>query len=205
MRTWLLPRRSEVTLLVVGLTLASAAALNLLRFQLFQSFASVPVQSTPMPLTGASAIQPPNARRTLSSMANILPASLQVAGKLELPRLGLSVLVVDGDEELGLSVAAVHVAGTSAIGGIGNTVIAGHRDTAFWPLRNLKVGDQLRVRARNRLYKYIAQSIEVVEPDDVAVLETNAGQTLTLVTCYPFRYVGSAPKRFIVKAKLVAN
>ena len=120
-------------------------------------------------------------------------------------RLGLSVLVVDGDEEQGLSVASVHLAGTAPIGGMGNTVIAGHRDTAFWPLRNLKVGDRIRIVARNRVYKYTAQSMQIVEPDDVAVLGADEGQTLTLVTCYPFRYVGSAPQRFVVKAKLIPN
>ncbi len=115
--------------------------------------------------------------------------------------MGLSVLVVDGNEEQGLSVAAVHLAGTAAIGEPGNAVIAGHRDTAFWPLRNVRVGDLIRLRAA-KSHTYTVRSIQIVGPDDIAILQSGREATLTLVTCYPFHHVGSAPKRFVVRAQL---
>ncbi len=177
----------ETILLWVGILLLSVAGFSLFRYSLFQRSSTWPDQTA----------------RLLLPQLGGHSSALQISGRLDIPRLRVSVLVVDGNEEEGLSVAAVHLAGTSSIGGAGNTVIAAHRDTAFWPLRNIKVGDQLRISVGRRVFKYAAESMQIVGPSDVSVLENSHRPMLTLVTCYPFRYVGNAPKRFVVQAKLI--
>lgn len=133
-------------------------------------------------------------RNGLKSLADV-----KIVGKLDVPRLGMSVLVVEGDDEKKLGLAAGHIPGTAAFGQIGNSVVAGHRDTSFWPLRRIRIGDRVRVRA-GRTYEYVVSSVRIVGPDDLTVLRSTDSRTLTLITCYPFRYFGSAPKRFIVQA-----
>lgn len=116
----------------------------------------------------------------------------------------MSVIVVEGDDEAKLGLAAGHMTGTASFGEKGNAVVAGHRDTAFWPLRKIRLGDRIRIRS-GRTYEYIVSSIRVVGPNDVSVLRGNEKRLLTLVTCYPFRYIGSAPKRLIVQANISAT
>ncbi len=128
-------------------------------------------------------------------------ASLHVLGKLEVPRLRMSVLVVEGDDERKLGLAAGHLPGSAGFGEKGNAVVAGHRDTSFWPLRKIRIGDRVRVRAA-KTYEYVVNSVRIVGPEDISVLRSTDNGTLTLVTCYPFRYFGAAPKRFIVQAIL---
>lgn len=129
------------------------------------------------------------------------PTKGDILGRLEIPRLRLSVLVLEGDDEATLNLAAGHLPGTANLGDLGNTVIAGHRDMAFWPLRGIKRGDTVTVHA-GKTYKYIVEDIFVVDPDDVTVVQPEQHEyILTLITCYPFRYIGSAPQRYIVKCK----
>ncbi|MBV9406815.1 MAG: class D sortase [Acidobacteriaceae bacterium] len=125
-----------------------------------------------------------------------------VLGRLDIPRVRMTVLIVEGDDDESLGLAAGHVSGTAEFGASGNTVIAGHRDTAFRELRSVKVGDQICIEA-GKTYHYIVKAIRIVGPDDVSVLESGNDATLTLVTCYPFIYIGAAPQRYIVTAKLV--
>ncbi|MDQ2711182.1 MAG: class D sortase, partial [Acidobacteriota bacterium] len=195
-------RRGEMVLLWIGILLVSVAGLSILRYSLFQQLPEAP-RNIPSRDSQATTALPQWGPKYLLLRLGGHAASVQISGRLEIPRLGLSVLIVDGNEEEGLSVAAVHLAGTSPLGGNGNTVIAAHRDTAFWPLRNVKVGDQLRILVAKHVFRYAASSLQIVEPSDVAVLENVNRPMLTLVTCYPFRYVGNAPKRFVVQAKLI--
>ena len=125
-----------------------------------------------------------------------------IAGRLRVPRLGMSILVVDGDEQEALELAAAHLSGTAALGSKGNTVIAAHRDTAFWPLRNIKLGDSIQIKT-SQTYVYGVTSIRIVRPDDTTVLADRGGSKVTLITCYPFRYIGSAPKRYVVQGDLL--
>ena len=85
----------------------------------------------------------------------------------------------------------------------GNVGIAGHRDTFFRPLRNVQAGDIITLTTLRGEYRYRVVSTKIVSPDNVAVLDSDGNQILTLVTCYPFYYVGSAPERFIVRATRV--
>lgn len=130
--------------------------------------------------------------------------SSQVAGRLKIKRLGLSVVVVNGDDDKSLSLGAGLVPGTTPIGGAGNTVIAGHRDLAFRALRNVHAGDIVRLEsAESKTYAYRVERTRIVNPDDVSVLESDGRPRLTMITCYPFYYTGDAPKRYIVDARMI--
>ena len=124
-------------------------------------------------------------------------------GRLEIPRLRLSVMVMEGDGQRILRRAAGHVAGTPLPGEPGNVGITGHRDTFFRPLRNIQRNDIIKLTTLQGEYRYRVVSTRVVTPDNVAVLDSTGGEILTLVTCHPFYYVGPAPNRFIVRAERV--
>ncbi len=128
------------------------------------------------------------------------PAKQSVIGRLEIPRLNLAVMVREGADESTLSRAVGHIPGTALPGNIGNVGLAGHRDTFFRALRNIRGGDVIDLQTTAGTYRYLVKSTKIVTPRDVSVLQASGGETLTLVTCYPFYYVGSAPKRFIVHA-----
>lgn len=135
----------------------------------------------------------------ISRKTTSLP-TIGLLGRLEIPRLGVSTMVVEGATSRTLRVALGHIPGTSRPGQPGNIGIAGHRDTFFRPLSRIKTGDEIVFDTTARNYRYRVSSIEVVEPTNLAVLEFHKTDELTLVTCYPFSYIGPAPKRFIVHA-----
>jgi sortase A len=124
-----------------------------------------------------------------------------VLGQLEIPRLHLSVLVVQGVDAGDLRRAAGHIPGTALPGHTGNVGIAAHRDTFFRPLRRIQRDDSIELNTLGKAYRYRVVSTNVVSPDDVQVLYPNGHDILTLVTCFPFDYIGSAPKRFVVRAE----
>jgi sortase A len=99
--------------------------------------------------------------------------------------------------------AVGHIPGTALPGERGNVGISGHRDTFFRPLRNIQRNDIIILTTLVSEYRYRVVSTRIVSPNDVAVLDQNGSETLTLVTCYPFYFVGSAPNRFIVRAERV--
>ncbi len=121
-------------------------------------------------------------------------------GRIEIPRLGVSVIVMEGASRSILGRAAGHIAGTALPGQPGNIGISAHRDTFFRPLRNIRRDDTIVLTTPRGDYRYRVLSTEVVSPYDVGVLNSSADQILTLVTCYPFYFVGAAPSRFIVRA-----
>lgn len=127
----------------------------------------------------------------------------EIVGKLEIPRLGLHVMIRNGDDDATLRRAVGLMPGTAQPGHVGNMVLTGHRDTFFRPLRGIEQGDKIQVRTRAQTHTYLVDSLMVVEPDYTAVLKSTAQPTATLVTCFPFDYIGAAPRRFIVKAHLV--
>lgn len=124
-----------------------------------------------------------------------------LVGKLEVPRIGISVMVLQGMEEDTLIAGAGHVPGTPLPGAEGNVAIAAHRDTFFRKLEGIAPGDSIQVATIRRTYEYIVDSTEVVDPEDTRPMESRARPELTLITCYPFYFVGAAPKRFIVHAR----
>ena len=121
-------------------------------------------------------------------------------GRIEIPRLGVNTLVREGTGAAILRVAAGHIPGTALPGEKGNVAIAAHRDTLFRGLRNVRKEDSILFQTANGSHMYRVESTQIVQPDDVAVLKPGRENELTLVTCYPFTWIGSAPQRFIVKA-----
>ncbi len=124
----------------------------------------------------------------------------QTVGRIEIPRLGVSAIIKAGTDARTLQLAVGHIPGTSLPGEPGNVGLAGHRDTFFRRLRMIAPDDEIKVTTPEGVFSYRVARTDVVEPDDVWVLEPTDYSALTLVTCYPFTYVGSAPQRFIVRA-----
>ena len=126
-------------------------------------------------------------------------------GRIEIPRLHLSVVVVEGISGATLRRAVGHIPGTALPGGRGNVAISGHRDTFFRPLRNIQRDDIISLTTLSGEYRYRVVSTSVVGPTDIAVLNPVGYEVLTLVTCYPFYFVGPAPSRFIVRAERITD
>jgi sortase A len=123
-------------------------------------------------------------------------------GRIEIPRLGVSAVIKAGIDARTLQLAVGHIPGTAFPGEGGNMGLAGHRDTFFRRLRDIRPDDAIRVTTPSGRFNYVVERTDVVEPKDVWVLDPTPDPALTLVTCYPFTYVGSAPQRFIVRAML---
>lgn len=126
------------------------------------------------------------------------------ACRLEIPRLGIDVMVHEGTASRTLRIGAAHIPGTALAGDRGNIVIAAHRDTFFRELRNIRADDTILLETLNGSYQYSVEWTRVVNPSDREVLEASSDSLLTLVTCYPFYYVGPAPQRFVVRARRVS-
>jgi sortase A len=126
-------------------------------------------------------------------------------GRLEAPSVHLAATVLEGSDDHTLSLGAGHIEDTAWPGDSGNMGIAGHRDTTFRAVRHLRVGDPLVLTTEGWEFRYRVQKLIIVRPEDVYVLDQTDHATLTLVTCYPFEFIGHAPKRFIVSAELMSR
>lgn len=119
---------------------------------------------------------------------------------LSIPKIGLEVPVLAGTDDLTLNRGVGLIEGSPRPGEVGNAGIAGHRDGFFRGLKDVGVGDTIEVRSLSARHLYVVESIRIVQPADVSVLDPTPSPALTLVTCYPFYFVGSAPQRYIVRA-----
>jgi sortase A len=128
-----------------------------------------------------------------------------VIGEIQVPRLQLKAIVVQGDSHTILRRAVGHIPETALPGAPGNVVLAGHRDTFFRPLRNIRLGDAITFKTSDGAFQYLVESTEVVPASAVEVLNATAGRTLTLITCYPFDYIGPAPNRYVVHAREIVS
>jgi sortase A len=139
-----------------------------------------------------------------TSSRDPLPAlSHGMIGRIDIPRLGLSAMVIEGTSAHNLRRAVGHITGTALPGQPGNVGISGHRDTFFRPLRNIHRDDIITLTTLFGEFRYRVVSTRIVGPSNVTVLEPGGNDSLTLVTCYPFYFVGAAPNRFIVRADRV--
>lgn len=156
----------------------------------------------PIPIERAQASTPVEKKRRAPEALKVVgdPTSI---GRIEIPRIGVDAFVKEGADEGTLALAVGLVPGSARPGEVGNMVLAGHRDTFFRPLRKIKVNDRIRMIVPPNTYEYRVQSLRVVAPEETSVLQSNGVEELTLVTCYPFRFIGSAPERFIVSAARV--
>lgn len=174
-------------------------------------------------LVGDSVIAQRNARRALEAAlpvdSPVLMPAVEAAvdapphdsvvhtgsaiGALSIPRVQLSAVVLHGSDATTLRRGPGHLEHTAFPGEAGNVVIAGHRDSFFWPLRNIKLADDIFLRTPMGQFHYRVTSVRVVKPYDLSVLAPTREATLTLITCYPFWVLGNAPDRFIVRATAV--
>jgi sortase A len=142
---------------------------------------------------------------TIPAETRSQPVTRRVLGRLEIPTLGVSTIVREGEDARTLQLAIGHIAGTALPGTAGNMGLAGHRDTFFRKLREIDPGDVIRMVAVEGTFTYVVESTQIVDPGDLWVLDPTPEPSLTLVTCYPFTYIGEAPQRFIVRARLAAH
>jgi len=162
----------------------------------------------PPPLTitqtvpeGKSLPGDPAAKGTSGSVV-VVPSRGAWVARLEAPTVEMKATVLEGSDDRTLDRGAGHIEDTPLPGQPGNIGIAGHRDTIFRPLKRIQVGDPLHLTTRDRIYHFRISSTSIVGPKDVHVLDPTNEPTLTLVTCYPFEFIGRAPRRFIVQARL---
>jgi len=204
-RTWPPKRRTPATpvlvwaeraLIAVGAAFGLWCAVTIMEARYFSS---LPVPSSPV----SARMLPGEGPDTNGGTRQSSLARGTWVAKLEGPSVSLAATVLEGSDEATLNRAAGHIEDTALPGQHGNVAIAAHRDTIFRPVRNLRVGDPLVLTTADRVYHYRVTRLRVVDPDDVAVLDPADHSTLTLVTCYPFTFIGHAPKRFVVSADLV--
>ena len=123
-----------------------------------------------------------------------------LVGRIDIPRIGVSVAVLQGTTSRTLRLGVGHISGTALPGERGNIGIAGHRDTYFRALKDIRKDDEIQLQTSTGIVRYVVDWNQITVPSDVGVLAPTAESSLTLITCYPFYYIGAAPKRFIVHA-----
>jgi len=136
---------------------------------------------------------------------HVVPYTAQPLGRIEIPSIALSAIFIEGVDAKSLRRGIGHVPGTALPGMSGNVGLSAHRDTFFRRLGEVHEGDVIQITTLESTYEYTVESTRIVDPDESVVLRDVGRPTLTLVTCYPFYYVGSAPKRFVVHASLVTE
>ena len=201
---WIRPAR--LALLAVGLVTLGYSGLTVIEAHLYQIYEgrafdlalskSEHRRARPSTSTVSSKQMPSSA-----PLYAALPLDHKAVARLEIPRIGLDTLVLEGANGSALRLGAGHIPGTAFPGEAGNVGIAGHRDTFFRSLRNIRRDDEITLRTPQGTYGYVVESMSIVDPDQVQVLRPTVENALTLVTCFPFDFVGSAPKRFIVRAR----
>jgi len=209
-RIALVLRWSQYFFFLVGVLAMSYCATVLLDRWLFQAYqtwrferalkdAQTPARAIQQPASSPLPAQA-EADRARAESFGIDGLAGSPLARIEISSIGLAAMIMEGIDGRTLRHAVGHVPGTPLPGQQGNVVITGHRDTFFRGLRNIHKDDEITLTTLNGTYRYRVDSTQVVEPEDTKVLDATADDFLTLVTCYPFYFVGSAPKRFIVRA-----
>lgn len=142
--------------------------------------------------------------RDAAAKAPYVAAPGSLVGMLDVPRLRMSLPVIEGDDDRSLKASVGHLPDTPMPWQAGNSAMAGHRDGLFRPLKGVVVGDEITFRTTSEAIQYRVTATTIVKPEDVSVLAPRSRDALTLITCYPFSYVGPAPQRFIVHAERVS-
>ena len=198
-------RLLAVGLLLTGLTFLGAwtwEQLDTRWFQETQNRRLAELQqtrsSTPKSLTSSSS----SATRAKGKPApTVPPRTGDLIGKIDIGRVGLSAIIAEGTDNRTLRRAVGHVPSTPLPGDDGNVVLAGHRDSFFRALRTVEEGDEIELTTPGATLRYAITSIEVVGAEDTDVLWPTKEKSLTLITCYPFHYIGPAPDRYVVRAR----
>ena len=185
-------RWSRNVLLIIGLLALSYVGYALLDARLYQAEQARRFERE---------LKETNLSRAESSSIAVSEGS--PLGRIEISAVGMTTMILEGTEEGTLRRAVGHIRGTPLPGQRGNVALAGHRDTFFRGLRKIRVNDEIKLTTLNGSYRYRVDSTKVVDPEETEVLDNDDDDILTLVTCYPFDLIGSAPRRFIVRAHKV--
>jgi sortase A len=195
---------TRLLLLVLGIGALGYVGFSLLDAKLFQTYENWRLNhAEKKPRHRSSAAEPTGVPASLSPPRQSQGSTLalgSVVGRIEIGRLGMAVIIVEGTDGRTLRRAVGHIPGTALPGEQGNVAITGHRDTFFRALRNIRKDDEVTLTTLNGAYRYRVDSMMVVAAEDTTVLNESGEAILTLVTCYPFYFVGPAPKRFVVRA-----
>lgn len=191
------------TLIAFGLACLLIYGFFTLQTALYQRHAKAEVDR----MIAARPVEPESSTMVRPSPSNVKPTPLargSVIGRVDVQRLNLSAAIAEGDDEGTLTNAVGHLPDTPMPWEqAGNAAFAAHRDGLFRPLRNIRVNDEIKVVTSRGEFLYRVNKMHVVDPSDVSVLAPTKDATLTLITCYPFSFVGHAPQRFIVQAERV--
>ena len=183
-------RFAGLVLCIIGLLLAARGLYEFAGGKIYQVWRGrqldQTLQNVPLPATAKA--------------RHVSYAEGSAIGRLEIPRIGVSVVVLEGSDTGTLRLGVGRVPNSSLPNESGNVVLAGHRDTFFRPLREIRQGDRISLRTPEGAFPYVVDWTEIVNPTNTSVLLPTSNPALTLVTCYPFNYVGAAPQRFIVRA-----
>ena len=178
---------------LAGLLLSGFCAYRILDARFFQARENMRLEERLRP--GATRNSPASSQVSPPRKAGSL------VGRLEIPRIHLSAIVLEGGDERTLDRGVGRITHSADPGDPGNLVLGGHRDTYFRPLRYIRNGDRITVTTPQGSFQYAVEWTRVVQPEDTDLLRPTSDPALTLVTCYPFRYIGPAPQRFIVRAR----
>jgi sortase A len=200
---------AAVIVLSAGATCLTVVGARVIRASSFESAETAAVISihesrahgheAPGPVASARGAEVGGAPGRLSA-ARLPELAQGVLGIVAIPRLGVSAVVREGADHDTLAVAAGHIPGTAVFGQGGNIGVAAHRDGLFSSLGLVRPGDLVKVTTLDASYEYRVAGTRIVTPDQVEVLAPTHRETLTLITCYPFHYLGPAPERFVVTA-----
>jgi len=190
----------ERLLWLTAVGLLAFSAFTIFEGKIYQSYLKSQFQDALNEEQLAGARHAPEFLKYASAVARSAPEPY--VGRVDIPRLDLSVMLLDGVDDTTLDFGLGHIPGTALPGQPGNIGIAGHRDTFFRSLAGIRKDDEITVKTLAGDYRYIVNTIRIVDPENVEVLQDSGHPMLTLVTCYPFHLVGPAPKRFVVQASL---
>jgi sortase A len=189
--TSVLLRALERALLALAIVLLGWYAFQQLSTSYYQAVSNRELEAIRIPVTAAPVTR---------NRAPLARGSL--VGRVDVPRVGVSSIIREGDDTATLRHSVGHIPETALPGEPGNAGLAGHRDSFFRGLKDVRTGDRIVVTTPDSVVHYVIRGTRIVGPDDVSVLGPTPRQTLTLVTCYPFNYIGAAPMRFIVQADM---
>lgn len=205
MRAVVLLRLERILFVVGGMLLAAFAVARIhgvvSAHRSLQAF-EVVEQANGLQANGDVDVRNWSTQRVREYVASLVGKADPPLAVLRIPKLQLEVPIFDGTDELTLNRGAGRIIGTARLGEVGNVGIAGHRDGFFRGLKDIDASDTLELRLPGRTERYVVTGIEITTPEDVSVLRPTAKASLTLVTCYPFYFVGDAPQRFIVHASI---
>jgi sortase A len=182
-------RRTRTLLVLAGGLAVAFVAMTLLHAKLYQEAAENILEKQ------ISAQQ-----QNIVTKSAVAAKEGDVLGRIEIPRLGVTIAILEGTSAQTLRLGVGHIKGTAFPGASGNSGLAGHRDTFFRPLKDIGTNDEIQIQTATGISRYQVDWTRVVAPDDTGILDPANASSLTLITCYPFHLIGAAPERFIVHA-----